>query len=78
MGSILPQPFAGNELIQVISERPIGAESLLVEQALDPASQAHLIFVPLDFDGPTHLPMPAPTERGGRCACQAVRNSRGP
>src|SRR5437868_4203503 len=56
----------GNQPIEVISVRPIGAESLLVEKTLDSATGANLVGIPLSTDRPAHFAVPATTKKHNR------------
>jgi hypothetical protein len=55
----LPIRLPFNQLIQVIPERPVGTESLLIKQPLCAASQANLVGMSLRPHRPTQSPMPA-------------------
>lgn len=48
-----------NKPVQIVTVRSIAAECLFVKQTLDPASQAYLVGMLLDPDGPAHLLVPA-------------------
>ena len=52
----------GNQPIQVVAVRTIGAKSFFVEKALNSAAQAYLIRMLLVADRPAHLAMPAAAE----------------
>ena len=51
--------FPRDQLIQVVAERPIRAELLFIKQALDTATQAHLVGMVLHAHRPAHAAMPA-------------------
>src|ERR1035437_7590783 len=52
----------GNKVVQVIAERAIGAELVLVKQPLGAAAQANLIGTSLNSDRPAHAAVPAAAE----------------
>ena len=52
-------PVPGYKPIDVIAIRAVTAKTLLVEQAFDSASEANLVGVLLDPDGPAHFLVPA-------------------
>src|SRR4029077_15380922 len=70
--------FPSGEFVQVIAERAIGAESLLIEQPLGAAAQANLIRISLPADRPAHLAVPAASERQERRPSQAAGDDSGP
>ena len=59
----LPRVGPPDQPVQVITIRAIGAKRFLVEETLDPATQADLVGVTLGADRPTHLAVPATTEQ---------------
>jgi len=52
-------PIPGDKAGQIVAIRAVGAKILLIEQALDPTTEANLIRMILGADRPTHLAMPA-------------------
>src|SRR6267378_4397082 len=78
MGSRLRGPFPSGEFVQVIAERAIGGESLLVEQPLGAAAEANLIRISLAADRPAHLAVPAASERQHGRPSQAAGHDSGP
>jgi hypothetical protein len=54
---------AGNQALEVVAVRPVGAESSLIKQAFDAAAQANLIGVILRAHRPTHIAVPATAEQ---------------
>ena len=53
----------GNQALEVVAVRPVGAESFLIKQAFDAAAQANLIGVILRANRPTHFAVPAAAEQ---------------
>jgi len=51
-------PVPGNQAIEIVTVRPIGAENVLIEQTLDAAIEADLVGMVLGPHRPTHLPVP--------------------
>jgi len=49
----------GQEAVQIVTVRAVGAEGLLVEKPLDPAAEANLIGVILSTNWPAHFAVPA-------------------
>jgi hypothetical protein len=49
----------GNQTAEIVAVRSVRAEGLLIEQALDAATEAHLIGAILVPNRPTHLAVPA-------------------
>lgn len=49
----------GNQAIQIVTVRAIGAECGFVEQAFNTAPGANLVGMILEADGPAHLAVPA-------------------
>jgi len=60
------RPFSCNEFLHVIAVGSVAAEFLLIKQALDPASEAHLIRVVSLAGWPTHFCVPAAAQEQGR------------
>lgn len=54
-----PDVIPGNQAIEIVTVRPVGAEGILVKEALDATIQADLIGMVLSPDGPTHFAVPA-------------------
>jgi hypothetical protein len=74
-----PGALPGNKPVEIVAEGSVAAETILVEQALDTAPEAHLVGMILDPDRPTHLLMPATPQNRDCCARQARHhNSQGP
>ena len=65
---------ADNQAVEIVAVRSVGAESLLIKQALDAATQANLIGIILEANRPTHLPMPATAEDHDSRRSQPGRN----
>jgi len=61
---VIPLP----EAVQVVTIRAVSTESLLVKQALDTTSEAHLVGTILGTDGPAHPAMPAAAKQHDRSA----------
>src|ERR1700687_1476688 len=78
MGGRFRGPFPSGEFVQVIAERAIGGEGLLVEQALGAAAQANLVRISLPADRPAHLAVPAASERQHGRPGQAACHDSGP
>src|SRR5208337_648264 len=55
--------FPSDEVGQVVLERTIGAEGILVEKALGAAAQTNLVGISLYANRPTRLAVPAASER---------------
>ncbi len=65
-------PILTDQAIQFVAIGSVGAESLLVEEALDPAAQANLVRVILEANRPAHVAVPATAEdyyAGTRQSC---------
>src|SRR5215472_3015436 len=69
----------GNELVQIVAERPVSAKTLFVKQPLNAAAQAHLIGMLLEANRPTHFAMPATAQdqhRGsGNASCKQTQGN---
>jgi len=63
--------FSCDQLLHVITVGSVAAEFLLVKQALDPASQAHLIRVFSLSHRPTHSAVPAAAQQEHRRSARA-------
>ena len=75
-GRFAPAPhtdrlFSCDQLLHVITVGSVAAEFLLVKQALDPASQAHLIRVVSLSHRPTHSAVPAAAQEEHRRSARA-------
>ncbi|HEY7615572.1 MAG TPA: hypothetical protein VH744_02120 [Terriglobales bacterium] len=53
-----------NQAVQIITIRPIAAETFLVKKALDPAAEAHLVGMILGADRPAHVLVPTTSQNG--------------
>lgn len=53
----------GDQPVQIVTVGAVGAKYILVEQALDSATQADLVGVTLGAHWPTHPAVPATTEQ---------------
>jgi len=51
-----------HQAIQVVAVGAVGAEGFFIEQAFDTATEANLIGMFLEGDGPAHLAVPAATK----------------
>jgi hypothetical protein len=60
--------FQSDQPVEIIAVRTIGAERLLIEKALDAATQAYLVRVLLKAHRPAHFPVPAASKYQDRCA----------
>jgi len=68
-----------DQAVQIVAVRPVGAESFLVEEPLDAASEAYLVGVALGPHGPAHPTVPTTSEHhdpGARQACR--QQTQGP
>ena len=64
--------FPGDQAIEIVTVGSVGAESILIEEALDTTIEADLVGMVLGPDGPTHLAVPATSEYhypGARQTC---------
>jgi len=61
-GAAPARTIPGQETIQIVAVRPVGTESLLIEKALDPTTEADLVGVFLGANRPTHPAVPATAE----------------
>src|ERR1035441_3207017 len=78
MGFWFRRFFPSDEFVQVIAERAISAEGFLVEQSLGAAAQANLVGTSLHPNRPTHLAVPAASERHRGRPSQAGCHDSGP
>lgn len=53
----------GNQAIEVVAIRTVGAESFLVKKPFDSAAQANLVGITLRTNRPAHLTVPATPEQ---------------
>ena len=60
--------FHGDQPVEIITVRTVGAESLFIEKALDAATQANLVRVLLIAHGPAHFTVPAAAKYQDRCS----------
>jgi hypothetical protein len=67
-------PVLRDEFIEIVAIGSVGAEGLLVKQALDATAQANLIGMILETHRPTHLAMPATAEDYDSSRSQPRRN----
>jgi hypothetical protein len=51
--------FPGDKAIQIVTIGPVGAESLFVEQPLDPTTSTNLVGMILQTNRPAHFAVPA-------------------
>jgi len=61
----------GDQAVQIVTVRAVGAECVFIEQPLDSATQADLIGVVLSTHWPAHIAVPATPEEYNACACQS-------
>jgi hypothetical protein len=64
----------GNQMIEVVAVGSVGTEGLLIEQALDAATQANLIGAILGPNRPTHFAVPATAEDHNSRSSQPSRD----
>ena len=76
--ALAPFPVLGDQAVEIVTIRTVGAERPLIEQAFDSAAQAYLVRVVLIADRPAHFAVPAPAEHehggSGNAGCH---NSKG-
>jgi hypothetical protein len=68
---VLVSAVPGDQAVQVVSVRPIGAKGLFVKKPLDPTTRANLVTIPVSADWPAHLAMPAASQEHYSGASQA-------
>lgn len=66
----MPGALPCDQVIDVVTVGPVAAESLLIEETLDAATQADLVGMFLDSYGPAHFLVPAAAQNRYRCTCQ--------
>jgi hypothetical protein len=67
-------PVLCDEFTEIVAIGSVGAEGLLVKQALDATAEANLIGMILETYRPTHLAMPATAEDYDSSRSQTRRN----
>jgi len=63
----------GNQAIEIVAVRSVGAEGILIKETLDAAIEANLVGMVLSPDGPTHFAVPATAENDHPSTGQSSR-----